>query len=224
MKNPINIFYYLTKMLLLSGMIFFFQHTKAQLPSVSQPNVFLEKGFVVKHENDTLWGEIKVLSGMGFVQKILFKDKNGNKFKYTPNDILAFGQKRIYEAKGYSSLKHIDRKMLHYESRPHPEKIYKNVFMERLMTGNRLVLFSNPTGMNSEQNSNGFTDAENSVQYIIIKNKDTPIYIKKKDFEWKYDKIFTDCESFEEFINENITLKSFRYLALLIENYNQLCD
>lgn len=196
----------------------------AQIVTDTEPITMFVDGYVVKESQDTLRGKVMVTQQMNYVTQISFKDKDGNKTKYAASDIVAFGQKRPKFMRDFADLTTIDKEQVHYESKAHPKKEGKMVFMERLMNGSKIKLYNNPSGGEGSTSIGGFKLNENEASYVVVKQGDKPFILKKKNYEDEFDSLFGDCSSFMAYANGKPELKKFKQLGTVVENYNKSCE
>lgn len=196
----------------------------AQIITDTEPITTFVDGYVVAGTQDTLQGKVMVTQQMNYVTQISFKDKDGKKTKYSPDDIIAFGQKRPKLMRDFTDLTTVDKEQVHYESKANPKKEGKKVFMERLMDGNKIKIYNNPSGGEKSTSLAGIKLSEKEASYVVVKQDDKPFILKKKNYEDEFDSIFGDCPSFISAAKNNPDLKKFKQLGTAIESYNKSCE
>lgn len=200
-----------------------YSQASAQIITDSEPITIFVDGYVVASNQDTLRGKVMVTQQMNYVTQISFKDKDGKKTKYSPDDVLAFGQKRPKLMRDFADLTTIDKEQVHYESKAHPKKADKKVFMERLMDGDKIKLYNNPSGAEGSTSIGGFKLNEKESSYVVVKQGEKPFILKKKNYEEEFDSMFGDCQPFMALANGKEDWKKFKQLGTVIENYNKQC-
>lgn len=201
-----------------------YSNASAQIIADTDPITIFVDGYVVPANQDTLRGKVMVTQQNIYVTQISFKDANGNKTKYSPEDIVAFGQKRPKLLRDFADLTTVDKNQVHYESKAHPKKEGKKVFMERLMTGSKVNLYSNPSGAEGSTSIGGFKLSENDASYVVVKQDGKPFILKKKNYEEEFASLFGDCQSLMDSAKEKPELKKFKQLGTVVESYNTKCN
>lgn len=196
---------------------------QAQIISDTEPITIPVDGFIVTNSGDTLVGKVNVTQTANYVTQISFRDKDGKKTKYSPNDLMAFTQKRPKMLRDFADLTTIDKNQVHYESHEHPKKAGKKVFMERLMDGSKIKLYNNPVTEGSTS-IGGFKISENDASFVVIKNGEKPYILKRKNYEEEFDSLFGDCPAFAAYVKTDDGLKKFKKLGTVVENYNKRCE
>jgi hypothetical protein len=119
-------------------------------------------------KGDTLRGKVAVGMVNNYVTQISFRGPDGaDKVKYGPDDLLAFGQKRPDLLRDFTDLTSIDKEQVHYESKEHPRREGKKVFMERLMDGKKIRVYNNPAGGEKSTELAGFKLSEKETSYVV---------------------------------------------------------
>lgn len=165
----------------------------AQIITDSELITLFVDGYVVKAGKDTLLGKVMVTQQNNYATQISFKDKDGNKTKFGADDIVAFGQKPPKLMRDFTDLTTVDKEQVYYESKAHPKKEGKLVFMERLMNGSKIKLYNNPSGGEGSTSIGGFKLNENEASYVVVKQDGKPFILKKKNYEDEFDSLFGDC-------------------------------
>jgi hypothetical protein len=182
-------------------------------------------GYVVTPKGDTLRGKVAVGMVNGYVTQISFRGPNGaDKVKYGPDDLLAFGQKRPDLLRDFTDLTSIDKEQVHYESKEHPKRAGKKVFMERLMDGKKIRVYNNATGGEKSTSVAGFKLSEKETSYVVQKADAKPFILKKNNYEEEFDALFGDCAAFAAYAKSQPDFRKFKQLGLVIENYNNKCE
>jgi hypothetical protein len=182
-------------------------------------------GYVVTPKGDTLRGKVAVSQVNNYVTQISFRGPDGSdKVKYTPSDLLAFGQKRPKLLRDFTDLTTVDKEQVHYESKEHPRREGKKVFMERLMDGKKVKVYNNPAGGESSTSVAGFKLSEKESSYVMQKAGEKPFILKKGNYEDEFDTLFGNCPEFTEYAKKNTDLRKFKQLGLAVENYNLKCE
>jgi hypothetical protein len=195
----------------------------AQMVTDTEPIILSVDGYVVTNTQDTIPGKVAVSRVSNYVTQITFKDEKGTKTKYTPDQLMAFSQKRPKLLRDYNDLTTFDKESVHYESKEHPNKAGKKVFMERLLDGSRIKLFNNPSGGESSTTVAGFKLKENESSYVVFKQGSKPFVLKRKNYEEEFASLFGDCASFMDYAKDKPDLKKFKQLGTVVENYNTRC-
>lgn len=218
MKKPYHFFAFTV---LLAAM---YAEASAQIVTDSELITMFVDGYVVKTDQDTLRGKVMVTQQNNYATQISFKDKDGNKTKYGADDIIAFGQKRPKLMRDFTDLTTVDKEQVHYESKAHPKKEGKLVFMERLMDGNKIKLYNNPSGGEGSTSIGGFKLNENEASYVVVKQGGKPFILKKKNYEDEFDSLFGDCSDFMASAKSKPEWKKFKQLGTVVETYNKSCQ
>ena len=181
-------------------------------------------GYVVTLEGDTLRGKVAVTGVNNYVTQISFRGPDGaDKVKYGPDDLLAFGQKRPDLLRDFTDLTSVDKEQVHYESKEHPRREGKKVFMERLMDGTKIRVYNNPAGGEKSTSLAGFKLSEKESSYVVQKSDAKPFVLKKNNYEEEFDTLFGDCTEFAAYAKSQPDFRKFRQLGLVVESYNTKC-
>jgi hypothetical protein len=182
------------------------------------------EGYVVTPASDTLRGKVAVIMVNGYVTQISFRSARGaDKVKYGPDDLLAFSQQRPDLLRDYTDLTSIDKEQVHYESKEHPKRPGKKVFMERLMDGKKIRVYNNATGGEKSTSFAGYKLSEKETSYVVQKGDARPFLLRKNNYEEEFDALFGDCPAFAAYAKSQPDLRKFRQLGQVIEQYNHQC-
>jgi len=214
----------LKKTFLLAAFAAFSAGASAQMVTYTEPIMLPVEGYVVTTAQDTLKGKVAVTRIANYVTQINFHDGKGTKTKYTPDELLAFSQKRPKLLRDYYDLTTIDKNYVHYESKEHPTKAGKKVFMERLLNGSKIKLFNNPTGSESSTSMAGIKLKESESSYVVFKQGSKPFVLKRKNYEEEFASLFGDCSGFLSYAKDKPELKKFKQVGTVVENYNKSCQ
>ncbi len=183
------------------------------------------EGYVVTPQGDTLRGKVAVIMVNGYVTQISFRSAKGaEKVKYGPDNLLAFSQQRPDLLRDFTDLTSIDKEQVHYESKEHPKRPGKKVFMERLMDGKKIRVYNNATGGEKSTSFAGYKLSEKETSYVVQKADAKPFILRKNNYEEEFDALFGDCPEFATYAKSQPDLRKFRQLGLVIEHYNHKCE
>jgi hypothetical protein len=182
-------------------------------------------GYVVTLKGDTLRGKVAVIGVNNYVTLISFRPAKGaEKVKYGPDDLLAFSQKRPDLLRDFTDLTSVDKEQVHYESKEHPRREGRKVFMERLMDGRKIRVYNNPAGGEKSTSVAGFKLSEKETSYVVQKTGARPFILKKNNYEEEFDTLFGDCAEFAAYAKGQPDFRKFRQLGLVVEQYNTKCE
>ncbi len=183
------------------------------------------EGYVVTPKGDTLRGKVAVIMVNGYVMQISFRRAKGaEKVKYGPDDLLAFSQQRPELLRDFTDLTSIDKERVHYESKEHPKRPGKKVFMERLMDGKKIRVYNNPAGGEKSTSFAGYKLSEKETSYVVQKADARPFILRKSNYEEEFDALFGDCPAFAAYAKSQPDFRKFRQLGQVIEQYNNRCE
>jgi hypothetical protein len=183
------------------------------------------EGYVVTLKGDTLRGKVAVVGLNTYVTLISFRPAKGaDKVKYGPDDLLAFSQQRPDLLRDFTDLTSVDKERVHYESKEHPRRPDKKVFMERLMDGRKIRVYNNPAGGEKSTSFAGYKLSEKETSYVVQKADAKPFILRKSNYEEEFDALFGDCAAFAAYAQSQPEFRKFRQLGLVIEQYNNRCE
>jgi len=183
--------------------------------------------------------------------KIIFYANNGGKFSYDANEIAGFGMRpKIWKIGNPNP---ISLEMEHYVSLPSYKQgvpVFMNRFIDGMITvyqnrssgqihsdfdgiektridGNKFS-FSFDDGLSIGTNFNkNYDEIYRKIgfsSYYISKNGGQLIEVKKGNYEVLFKTLFGDCPAIGQEIERNPDLMKFKYLTIVAEVYNQVCQ
>ncbi len=200
------------------SIIHFLAYAQNEYPVDVDPITIYVPGKIVLHNKSEVEGEIRVRNeGLSqFINRIQFKDKNGNKEYYKAGEISEFvmdiEKKAIFSP--FFVFDSLKGTVVVYKSFTHPEKQDQFIFLQRLLSGEKMSLYNDPKATNTETGVDDIVISSVRNSYYVEKNGEI-ISVRKKEFYDMADFLFQDCELLMR--QEDIY---YEELADLIRTYN----